>query len=468
MNRNQQSSQLLVVFGLVVLLGGLCPSLAQADAARVQGLGGARLFTEDPSFVFTNPAQLGEHGNRLWFSLGITGGEGALGLDPHGGGAVRIKEVVSLGVALNRSPLLYGFDAAIWPVTLAYMPEGPGGPLEGPEVSSDSSAPLRFPLDLLLSFGDSSSKLRFGLNFYYAGGRSRSWDIDDSDQDDLEQSDRVDLQTHLFNVTLGLSGGTRADRRRGELWLRVGNMSSWRDALSTVESSEGVVDSVLDQILTMDRNLRLGLGGRLKLGDGGQGLLVSPAFSYDLALGDFRFEDNLVVPSSRAENSERQVRAHDARLGVGVSYRRQGLLVQGSLAARLALTEFTDLIDLGLGDYQRNARQAWDLRLPELSLGAEYELLPWLLIRAGMRSSVVGGISLSSLNQGVGAPDASVDFSASQELSAAPAEVHMDASFGLGFRHKGFALDAILGGLFLGEGVAPQLLSRVDMSFSFD
>lgn len=452
-----------VFFTLLVL----APNLAAADAARVESLGGVSLFTEDASFVFTNPAEIGAFSNRVWFSLGMTGSEGVVGVDPHGGAAVTIKEVFTLGVALNRSPALYGFDAAIWPVALAYMPDGPGGPLQGPDGPSQTSESLRFPLDVFFGFGDESSKTRFGMNFYYAGGSSRVWDLDDSDQDDLETSTVSGAQTHLFNATLGLSMGTRADRTRPEVWLRVGNLTAWQDTLSTVETAPNTTESIIDQVLALERDVRVGGGFRVKLGNATEGLVVSPALTYDAAFGSFRYDDNLISPDSRAERSARDAIAHEARAGVGLAWRGDGLLVQGSASVLMRLLQTVDVIDVGDDQFQQTTTRNWDLSLPELSIGAEYELLPWLLVRGGLRSSVVGGRNIVSQNQGTGAADSPVDFAASQDIQSSPVSVAVDASGGIGLRIKRFALDAIIGGIFVGEG-PPNLLSRVDMSFSFD
>jgi hypothetical protein len=452
-----------VAFGLFFLV----PNLAAADAARVEALGGVALFTEDSSFAFTNPADIGVFSNRAWFSLGLTGSGGVVGVDPHGGAAVTIKEVFTLGVALNRSPTLYGFDAALWPVALAYMPDGPGGPLGGADGPTETSEALRFPLDLFVGFGDESSKTRFGMNFYYAGGSSRVWDIDDSDQDDLEQSTVVGSQTHLFNATLGLSRGTRADRTRPEVWLRVGNLTSWRDSVSTVETSSGDADTVIDQVLALDRDLRVGGGARVKIGDASEGLVVSPGLTYDIAFGTFRYDDNLISPNSRAERSARDTVAHDLRAGVGLAWRGDGLLVQGSISAVMRLLQTVDAVDVGDGQFQQTTTKVWDVSLPELALGAEYEVLPWLLVRGGMRSSVVGGLNITSENRGVGPAESPVDFAASQDIQSAPVSVAVDATGGVGLRIKRFSLDAIVGGIFVGDG-PPNLLSRVDISFSFD
>ena len=442
------------------------PSVAVADAARVDSLGGVPLFTEDSSFAFTNPAEIGASSNRVWFSLGLAGSAGVLGVDPHGGVAVTIKEVVTLGLALNRSPNLYGFGAAMWPVALAYMPDGPGGPLQGADGPSETSESLRFPLDLFVGFGDESSKTRFGMNFYYAGGTSRIWDIDDTDQDELEQSTIINAQTHLFNATLGLSRGTVADRTRPELWLRIGNLTSWHDTLRTVETASST-DSVVDQVLAVDRDLRVGGGARVKIGNASEGLVVSPGLTYDVAFGSFRYDDNLISPDSAAERSARATTAHDLRAGVGLAWRGDGLLVQGSAAAVVRLLQTVDAIDVGDGQFHQTRTNAWQVSLPEIAIGAEYEILPWLLVRGGLRSSVVGGRNITSQNQGIGPADSSVDFAASQNLQSSPVSVAVDATAGLGLRVKRFSLDAIIGGIFVGEG-PPNLLSRVDMSFSFD
>ena len=467
-----------LVFCLVLI-----PSLALADAARVQSMGGVSLFQEDSSLVFTNPSLIGNYSNRAWFSLGVTGGDGLVGIDPHGGAAVSIpirieylgdlkeelvvKGVVTLGVVLNRSPSLYGFDAAIWPVAEVYLPDGPGGPLQGAAGPVEQSEPLRFPLDLFVGFGDQNSKFRFGMNFYYAGGSSRVWDIDDSDQDDLQQETIVRTQSHLFNATLGFSGGTRADRVRPEAWFRVGNLASWHDAVSTTEIAPDDTDTLVDTVLALDRDLRLGGGFRILLGNAEEGLVVSPGVSYDFATGAFRFDDNLVTPNSADEHASRAAMAHDLKAGLGLSWRGDGLLVQGSEAFGMRVLQQTDIREAGEDEFLTTATVTYDLAAPELSIGAEYELLPVLVVRAGLRSSVVGGRSSSEVTQAIGSQDSPTEFAVTQTMASAPVAVAVDATAGLGLKVKRFRLDAIIGGAFLGEET-PNLLSRVDMSFSFD
>ena len=67
-------------------------SSALAQDGRVQALGGMGLFTEDASNVFTNPSLAGVHSNRVFFSLGLSGNGQALGIEPHGGGFVTLKD----------------------------------------------------------------------------------------------------------------------------------------------------------------------------------------------------------------------------------------------------------------------------------------------------------------------------------------------------------------------------------------
>ncbi|HCP47743.1 MAG TPA: hypothetical protein DIU15_17010, partial [Deltaproteobacteria bacterium] len=205
-----------ILLALVVscLVSLSMPTSASSAGARLQSLGGVDLLQEDSTNIFFNPGLLGQYSNRTWFSLGVTGADGVLGMDPTGGVAVRIKNVVSLGLALNRSPNLYGMDAAVWPALHAYMPDGPGGLLVGPAGPEVATAPLRFPLDFFVASGDAYSKFRMGVNVYYAFGSQRDWDIDDSDQDELESVSITKAQTHLINATLGFTGGTIADKTR--------------------------------------------------------------------------------------------------------------------------------------------------------------------------------------------------------------------------------------------------------------
>ncbi len=287
---------------LTLLFLLLLPSAAHADTARLQALGDAGLFTEDSSNVFTNPAQMARYSNRAWFSLGVEvpsftpEGVATTRVSPLGGGAVRIKKVVTLGIVLNRDPQLYGFGNALWPVLTQYMPQGPGGLLSGPSGPAETTAPLAFPLDFFFAAGDQYSPLRVGVGVYYAGGSTRDWGIDDNDRDDLEDVLIVRKETHLFNVSVGIAGGSMADRVRPEGWVRVGFASAWHDEQGDFETSSSETEPTVDRILSMDRDLRVGGGFRVHVGDAERGILVSPGFQYDFANGAYRFDDNLVNP----------------------------------------------------------------------------------------------------------------------------------------------------------------------------
>lgn len=440
---------------------------ANAAGARLQALGGVDLLQEDSTNIFFNPGLLGQYSNRTWFSLGVTGADGVLGVDPTGGVAVRIKNVVSLGLALNRSPNLYGMDAALWPAALSYMPDGPGGILAGPDGPEVTTAPIRFPLDFFVASGDAYSKFRAGLNVYYAFGNQRDWDIDDSDQDELESVSIIKSETHLINATLGFTGGTIADKTRVDGWVRVGNMSAWQDQVDTTETGPGVEETTVDQIVALDGVLRIGGGVRAHLGDAAQGLVVTPGFRYDVALGAYRFDDNLVSPDSSAEQAGRDVTAHDLRAGVGLAWRGEGLLVQGTASLVVRNLNQVDSTDAGQDGLNITTTDTLDLMAPEISIGAEYEVLPILLLRAGVRSAVVGGRSFGTVTSGVGELESPAEFRVQQQIATLDPTVTLTATGGMGLRVKRFQLDAIVGGIFLGQGGA-DFLTRVDLGFSFD
>lgn len=453
----------------------LLPTAAQADTARLQALGDADLFTEDSSNVFTNPALMARYSNRAWFSLGVTtpgftpDGFAQTQLSPLGGAAVRIKRVVTLGVVLNRSPQLYGFDNALWPVLTQYMPQGPGGLLTGPAGPSETTAPLAFPLDFFFAAGDEYSKLRVGFNVYYAGGNTRDWGIDDNDRDDLEDTTIVRKETHLFNVGVGISGGSIADKVRPEGWVRVSFASAWHDETAEVETSSGEFEPAVDRILAMDRDLRVGGGFRVHIGDAERGVLVSPAFQYDFANGAFRFDDNLVNPDGPDELALREVNAHDARAGVGVAYRAEDLLVQGSAGIRVRAMDRTDDLDDGDDGVLRFTDETIDLATPELSIGAEYRVHPVVLIRAGIRSTVVGGRSLRTVKSAEGDPESPFEYDVVQTIDVTPVGATLSASGGLGLHVKRFRGDVIIGSMFVGNGtLGPSLFTRIDLAFDFD
>ncbi len=461
-------------FLLTLLLLAL-PLTAQADTARLQSLGDMDLFTEDDANAFTNPALMARYSNRAWFSLGVNvpsftaEGLGGTTVSPLGGAAVRIKKVVTLGVVLNRSPQLYGFQNAFWPVLTQYLPQGPGGNIEGPDGPLESSAPLRFPLDLFIAAGDAYAPLRIGVNLYYAGGSSRDWAIDDGDRDDLEDTVVVRKETHLFNGTFGISGGSIADRVRPEGWVRVTWASAWHDEQSDTELSAGQVEPTVDRILAMDRDVRVGGGFRVHVGDAEKGLVVTPGFQYDFANGAFRFDDNLVAPDSSAELSARAANAHDARLGVGVAWRGEDLLVTGSASLRVRSLERVDDLDVGDDGIERLTDQQIDLTIPEVSIGAEYRIVPVLLVRAGIKATVVGGRGIGTHRGAVGDADSPFEYEVIQNISTAPVQATLQASGGLGLQVKRFHADAIVGSLLVGSTTgAPSFFSRIDLGFSFD
>lgn len=453
----------------LIALGLLLAAPAHADTARLQALGDVGLLTEDSSNVFQNPALIGNYSNRVWFSLGVQVGGPTVTLSPLGGGAIRIKDVLTLGVVLNRHPTLYDFGAGLWPVMQVYMPTGPGGVLEGPAGPSEESAPLRFPVDLFAGVGDRYSPLRLGVNVYYGVGASRDWLVEDRDGDDLEESSVVRRQTHLFNGTVGVSGGSIADEVRPEGWIRVGYMSAWHDEVAEIESSPGTFDPTIDRILAMDRDLRVGGGFRIHLGDVDQGVVVTPGFRYDGAGGAFRFDDNRVNPDSPAERAERNAEAHDAEVGVAVAWRGEGLLVQGSAALGVQSVGVTDVLFDNDDNVEELGDQIVSLMAPELSVGAEYRVLPALIVRAGLRSTVLGGRTIQTLREGSGVVDAVTDDAVDQRIATLDAQVTLAATGGLGLEVKRFHADVILGGLFIPTGTTTtNFFSRIDLGFSFD
>ncbi len=463
---------LLSLLALIVL-----PSAAHADTARLQALGDAPLYTEDSSNVFTNPALMARYSNRAWFSLGVEvpsftpDGLATTNVSPLGGAAVRIKKVVTLGVVLNRDPQLYDFGNALWPVLLQYMPQGPGGLLMGPSGPAETTAPLAFPVDFFFAVGDQYSKLRLGVNVYYGGGNTRDWAIDDNDRDDLEDTAIVHKETHLFNASIGISGGSIADRVRPEGWVRVGFATAWHDEQGSFETGESETEPTVDRILSMDRDLRVGGGFRLHVGDAERGVLVTPGLQYDVANGAYRYDDNLVNPDGPDELALRDVTAHDARVGVGVAYRAEDLLVQGSTGLRIRALSRTDQLDPDPDEagIERFTDDTIDLAVPELSIGAEYYVHPVVVIRAGIRSTVVGGRTLRTIKAAEGDPEAPFEYDVVQTIDVTPVGATLSASGGFGLHVKRFQADLIIGSLFVGGPTgAPDLFTRIDVAFDFD
>jgi len=461
--------KLLLVAALLAL-----PTTASAGPARLDALGAQGLYLEDSSNVFTNPALLSTYGNRAWFSIGVVGDETTVTgvrVDPHGGASVRIRDVVTLGVVLNRSPELYGFSNALYPTMRAYMPTGPGGVLSGPAGPVETTAPLRFPVDVLASFGDPYAPGRFGFNIYYAGGTASEHVLDDSDQDRLEVDSRISRETHLFNATLGLAVGNPAERARGEVWMRVGNLAAWYDEVTQRQTSAATYEPITDRIVSLDRDLRVGAGFRLHLGDALSGVVVTPGLTYDAAFGAYRFDDNRVNPDSDAEKALRQVHSHDLRAGVGVALRRDDLLVQGSAAVFARNTTGTDFTPEPDANVLALTTSTWAVGVPQLAIGAEYRLLPWLLVRGSIKSVFGLGRAATNVDRRIGSEtvDPAEYYGLESSLFTAPLEPSgsITAATGLGVEVKRFAFDAIIGGIFLGEPGA-LLFSRFDLRFVFD
>ncbi|MEE2829781.1 MAG: hypothetical protein VX498_11390, partial [Myxococcota bacterium] len=449
----------------LVILGVTSP--ADGPDARVQSLGGLHVLTEDASNVFSNPSLVGAHSNRVFFSLGLSGNGTSLGLEPHGGGFVTFKDTFTLGVVLNRSPESYGFGRALWPVALAYLPDGPGGDLVGPDGPVETTAPLRFPADLFLGFGNVDSPFRFGVNLYYAGGSDREWAVSDANEDDLEDSTIIRKQTHLFSATLGVSGGSAADRLRPEGWVRVSHLSAWHDQLSDIETEPGVTEPISDYILSIDRDLRVGGGFRMHIGDRSEGVVFTPGVEYDAAFGTFRFDDNLRSPDGGAELASRAVMAHDARAGLGIACRKDGLMVQATASVTFRDLQVVDEVEAGEDEVDRTTSDTIDLAIPEISIGAEYRVLPVLFLRAGLRSAVVGGKQVGTARLATGDDGSPYEYEVVQTVQPTDVTVTVAGTAGFGLEVRRMKLDALFGGVFLGEGSDPAFFSRIDLGFNF-
>ncbi len=443
----------------------LFPALAQAQEARLESLAGSQLLVEDASNLFMNPALAGIYRNRVFFSLGVTRGDGLTGFDPHGGAFIGLAPEVTLGIVLNRSPGNYEFGNAFLPVLGAYLPEGPGGPLEGPDGPVEASAPLRFPADLFLSFGTPWSKLRLGFNLYYAGGATREYIVEDPDQDTDVEEFISKAQTHLISGTVGLSGGSLADRLRAEGWVRLTFASAWNDQTAFDEASDPT--ETVDRITSMDRDLRFGGGARVHIGDVEQGFVVSPGVQFDHALGVFRFDDNLVSPNSDAEKAQRNASANHAKLGLGLAWRGGDLLVNGTAALAVRNLQVIDTLEEDVGIEQTTSNHV-TMALPEISIGAEYRALPWLLVRAGIRSSVVGGREITHQLSAEGDPDDPFETEIVQTIATSDVAVDVAASTGVGIEFKRFRGDIIVGGLFLPGVTEFNFFSRADLTFHWD
>ncbi len=437
------------------------PAPASADGARVQALGGVDLLIEDSSDIFTNPGLIGRYTNRVWVSLGITGGGGTLGFAPLGGGAVRLGQSFDLGVVLNRSPQAYDFGNALWPVASLYLPNGPGGPLGAPDSPPESSAPLRFPVDLFFGFGRDEAPARAGLNIYYAAGAVKTSTIE---YDETTESERfVNQQTHLVNVTFGVAGNQR-ERVRPEGWLRIGDLTASSKRKQVVGSTALQDGEVLeDRFMALDADVRAGGGFRLHIGDreAHRGVVVSPGLQYDFAIGWFHFRDEF--DSSDSERTVHAPAAHHLRAGLGVNARLNDLRLVGTLS--VVAQELRERRTQARDGYEERD-STLDITVPDLSVGAEYRVLPALLVRAGLRTAIVGGRRVSSTTRFEEAGTELVEVRETGTATPLPATVGVEAHGGLALELRRFTLDVTAGGAFLGEPGA-AFFGRMDLSFDF-
>ena len=466
--RFRRTSLLLPVAALT-----FASSPAWGGPARADALAADDLLVEDSSNIYLNPAHVVGYGNRAWFSLGLAGTGSSFTLSPHGGAAVRIKDSVTLGLVLNRATSLYAFDAALMPVYGAYVT---GGVLAGPAGNVADIPPMRFPLDFFAGFGSASGPFRAGLNVYYAGGTQHDWNLSDYDDDGIADTDLQRAQTHLLNATVGVQGGAPTDRTRAEGWFRLGWATAWHEHRVFAEAEDGTDhEDFVDQVTSMDRDLRFGGGFRIHLGDPHRGFVVTPGFRYDVASGAFRFDDNMESPDSLDEQALRQATAHDALAGLAVAWRADDLLVRGDVQLGLLMLEVADHLATSEDDAFESALRSWDVRLPTVSVGAEYRVLPPLLVRAGLRSTVVGGRTVFDTEEYSGPNGALLAHVDDQQLQTSDPSVTLQASGGLGLEVKRLRVDALLGALIFPTsaslglgGTSAQFFSRLDLSVSFD
>lgn len=443
------------------LLLAALPASASADRARVEGLGGVDLLLEDSSDIFTNPGLIGRYTDRAWVSFGLSRAAGTFAFEPLGGAAIRIGDAFDLGVVLNRRPEAYDLGNALWPVATAYIAGGPGGSFAIPDAPSEATAPLRFPVDVFFGFGRDDAPARAGLNIYYAGGESNSNEVAYAEEsEDLTTTTR---QSHLVNVTFGVAARAR-DFVRPEVWLRVGNLSS-RTQREQYVGRTALLDGerVVRRVMALSADVRGGGGARVHIGDAqaSRGVVVSPAVQYDGAAGWLHFSDD--EQSGDAERTIYAPSAHHLRAGVGVVARLEDLQVIGSLS----------VVAEELRVRRTNARAGYqikdstvDLAAPELSIGAEYRVLPVLVLRAGLRSSVVGGRTLETTTFFEEAGTELVQVEQDRTSRPRDASVAVEAHGGAALQVRRMTLDVTAGGAFLGEA-GGAFFGRMDLSFSF-
>jgi len=448
---------------LISLLLLALPATASADRARAQSLGGVGLLMEDSSNLFTNPGLIGRYSDRAWFSLGVVGAGADATFTPHGGAAVTIGRVVDLGVVLNRSPQAYDFGNALWPAGTLYLPAGPGGLIQIPNAPTEPTAPLRFPIDLFVGFGQRDRGARVGINLYYAGGVLKTEDTTFDPESPLDDVTLAESQSHLASLSIGVAAPTDL-RVRPEAWIR-GSFLAVTSVQRTVIGQSTFVEgeTTVDRATNLDSDVRVGAGVRVHIGDPTalRGVVWTPAAQYDVAPSWYHFNDE--HEQNDAERVSHQPTAHDLRLGLGVAARLEDLRILGSASFTLQDLRVRHVNDRE-GTLVVDRRE--DVGLPEVTLGAEYRLRPFLLVRGGLRTSLVGGRTAQSttfFDEDVEGPVELRSFGASAPRVPILA---LEAHGGVGIEVRRMTLDATLGGLLLGaDGMA--LIGRMDLGFHF-
>ena len=438
----------------------LAPASASADRARLQALGGVDLYAEDSANIFTNPGLIGQHTDRAWFSLGVSSLYSTV-FDPLGGAAIRLGPAVDLGVVLNRSPQSYGFDDAMWPIATLYMPSGPGGILQIPGAPTAATAPLRFPIDLFLGFGRREAPVHVGVNLYYAGGTRRSSSAV-SPEGAVEETEVLSTQqSHLIHLAIGVATRT-TDLVRPEVWVRGGNLFvNARDDAVVGQSELLEGETVTDRVMALSSDVRVGGGVRVHVGDADAALIVSPTIKYDMALGWYHYNDEF--ESSDAERLNHAPTAHNLQAGVGIRAQVAEVTLIGS--AGVTIEELRVKRTHAREGTQTRERRT-DVALPEVSLGAEGRILPPLVLRAGLRTALVGGRTTQSTTFFEEDVDGLVDVRQIGASSPRVPILSLEASGGVGLQVRRMTLDATLGGLILGQDGA-ALIGRLDLSFAF-
>ncbi len=438
-------------------LGTLSGGWAEAASSRVEGLVGdpaeARngMFVKDDLNIFLNPALAARWRGRIPLSLGITQDQGDLVLDPFGGALIPIGDTFTLGVFLNRRPGLFADQAALNTVLEGLIQ---GGSYVGPDGSSTgvTAQKLFLPVDIIAAFA--TDAVEIGASVYAAFGKDGSMSENyDEDGDVTTRSTRDSAANY---ITAGFGARILADGVTPEFWLRYGGAASWSDGYDENFSLDGD-PRTSDGTYGVQGVNSFAIGVRVPFSAGD--FLITPGVNVGFAGGQPLYDDR--TSDSPLEDLFYRHDAVAATFGVGVEYSpdedfRLVATVSGEVDVLTTTRE-------GGEDesYFFNVNRATDVRLPIASFGAEASITKHLMvrgaIRAGLATSVKGGVNLSDNQDG--------PTNSTYTSESGGAGNSFSAAGGLSIPFEKVVVDISAGGMLVAQEEGGSFFSRADLTF---